>query len=1216
MRVIFFLTLLLSTLGVYSQTQPNLPPGTAPYSTNLFRSTDGSIWTGKAGSYTNLGSKQYVDSLSSIGYTREMIDSIALYNYNRAIQRGNHVGTQPQSTVVNLVSDLASKEDLSNKSTTLNTPNDTKYPTTKAVADAIAAIPEPVYPVTSVNGKTGDVIINKSDVGLGDVDNTSDIDKPISTATATALDDKVDKIGTSSIQVQQTLGVPAVSTTITPNDGILINGASGTSTRLHNYTPGSFTIEPTYSGSTGRFTFLNNGNLTIENGQVFQANAPVDDAHLTNKKYVDDSLVDKVDKSTTITGSGGITVGGSLSSGSVSLGVNDTYFNNRYLRKDIDDNNGDKTLTVGKIISPSAEFDALKMESLAVGTNTDEILVVDSTGVVKKKSATSDVNIGVANSGGTNQFTLGATDVIRFAGSGDTDVSFNPTTKTVTINSIPGAGGGGAVTSFNGRTGGVTSQAGDYSTTMVTEGDNLYFTEPRVRLTPLTGLSLSTSTPVVDTDNILQAFGKLQAQSNSKAASNRTLTVSGTAGRVIVSGGEQDLTQDREWAVDLSPSGVTAGTFTKVTVDTYGRVTSGSQAAIADIPSLQSSLNNKANTDGTNATGTWPVSITGSSTALRGTATGTEDGYAGTVRTTGLNTLLGYDVTTGIYKYTKEAVNEFLGIPSGGETLQSVLDRGNIAVSNMGLINTANNIRLDFFGSWEDQFGFALRSVSADNSATRPLLLNPDGGNVGIGLNNPQYPLSVNGVISGDSFGLRYTDGLVYNGLRLGSNKLTSEYWNQISSSPSNVAHKFLGFDGVNDVDLLSIYNNGGITVNGTIYSAQGNSSEWSQAYSWGNHATQGYTKPIDFKTFGGESIIGSGDIPITNDSRYIRKDANDSWSAGRTTTHNGNFQIASGANLQALTGSYVTLAGTTDISGLLTTSSTGSIDSRGGKMKADNPIDDDDVATKEYVDNASGGSQNLQQVTTEGNSTTNGIIVNPGSLINPSLSNGTSISANNQFFRINRAKGTNTGDTDSEMELSNSYARLTSYDTGHSYTTNLVLNGNDHVIELTTETSDGDPEEPQTITTGFIIDGVNEAIQATHPITGVAATQPNHLVTKSQLDNTSTRTTTVSSPTSPYTPDVTTGNPNGYIFLIKDISVSSLSIEAPFSPNIPDGQRMTIRIDHAPGTGPISLSYTGFFPSTDLPATLDNQVLHIGAMYNEFQDFWEVLAVSVIDYN
>lgn len=47
-------------------------------------------------------------------------------------------------------------------------------------------------PVVSVNGKYGAVNLVKADLGLGNVDNTSDLNKPISTATQTALDGKSD----------------------------------------------------------------------------------------------------------------------------------------------------------------------------------------------------------------------------------------------------------------------------------------------------------------------------------------------------------------------------------------------------------------------------------------------------------------------------------------------------------------------------------------------------------------------------------------------------------------------------------------------------------------------------------------------------------------------------------------------------------------------------------------------------------------------------------------------------------------------------------------------------------------------------------------------------------------------------------------------------------------------------------------------------------------
>ena len=56
------------------------------------------------------------------------------------------------------------------------------------------ALAYPPAPVQSVNAQVGDVMLGRSDVGLGNVDNTSDVDKPISTATATALASKADLV--------------------------------------------------------------------------------------------------------------------------------------------------------------------------------------------------------------------------------------------------------------------------------------------------------------------------------------------------------------------------------------------------------------------------------------------------------------------------------------------------------------------------------------------------------------------------------------------------------------------------------------------------------------------------------------------------------------------------------------------------------------------------------------------------------------------------------------------------------------------------------------------------------------------------------------------------------------------------------------------------------------------------------------------------------------
>lgn len=90
--------------------------------------------------------------------------------------------------------------------------------------------------VDSVNGQQGTVVLTKSDVGLGNVDNTSDANKPISTATQTALDGKastgyvdnaVAGIVNSAPAVLNTLGELAVALGNDPNFATTIAGQIG-----------------------------------------------------------------------------------------------------------------------------------------------------------------------------------------------------------------------------------------------------------------------------------------------------------------------------------------------------------------------------------------------------------------------------------------------------------------------------------------------------------------------------------------------------------------------------------------------------------------------------------------------------------------------------------------------------------------------------------------------------------------------------------------------------------------------------------------------------------------------------------------------------------------------------------------------------------------------------------------------------------------------------
>lgn len=110
-----------------------------------------------------------------------------------------------------------------------------------------------VNTVTSVNTQTGAVVLDKNDVGLGNVDNTSDADKPISTATQTALDGKEDDLGNPTIDGQVLSSTIAGGRSwITPSGG----GAS-TFTGLTD-TPAS------YSGEGGKVVKVNVGETGLE----------------------------------------------------------------------------------------------------------------------------------------------------------------------------------------------------------------------------------------------------------------------------------------------------------------------------------------------------------------------------------------------------------------------------------------------------------------------------------------------------------------------------------------------------------------------------------------------------------------------------------------------------------------------------------------------------------------------------------------------------------------------------------------------------------------------------------------------------------------------------------------------------------------------------------------------------------------------------------------
>jgi hypothetical protein len=186
------------------------------------------------------------------------------------LARANHTGTQAVGTITGLstVATTGAYADLTGKPTiptlTSQLTNDSGFLTSNAVS--------------SVAGKTGVVTLAKGDVGLGNVDNTSDLNKPISTATQTALNAKENTI------------------------------TAGTT---NQYYRGDKTFQTLDKSSVG----LSNVDNTSD------ANKPVSTATQTALNAKQNTLVSgtniKTINTQSILGSGDITIGGSATWGSI-----------------------------------------------------------------------------------------------------------------------------------------------------------------------------------------------------------------------------------------------------------------------------------------------------------------------------------------------------------------------------------------------------------------------------------------------------------------------------------------------------------------------------------------------------------------------------------------------------------------------------------------------------------------------------------------------------------------------------------------------------------------------------------------------------------------------------------------------------------------------------------------------------------------------------------
>jgi len=146
--------------------------------------------------------------------------------------------------------------------------------------------------VSSVAGRTGAVVLTKSDVGLANVDNTSDASKPISSATQTALNAKEGTIAAGTTaqyyrgdKTWQTLNSAAVglgSVNNTADSAKPVSTAQQAALDLKaNLASPAFTGTPSFSGVTG-VTGLTKSHVGLGNvDNTSDANKPISSATST-----------------------------------------------------------------------------------------------------------------------------------------------------------------------------------------------------------------------------------------------------------------------------------------------------------------------------------------------------------------------------------------------------------------------------------------------------------------------------------------------------------------------------------------------------------------------------------------------------------------------------------------------------------------------------------------------------------------------------------------------------------------------------------------------------------------------------------------------------------------------------------------------------------------------------------------------------------------------
>lgn len=563
--------------GAQVNVATNLGVGTRTTTSVPVTSSTGSAATLPAATTTLAGVMSAADKTKLLG-----IEAGATANATNAQlrDRATHTGEQAISTITGLQTALDGKAANSvninagsgltgggnlttSRTLTLGTPSTITASTTNSV---------------SSTSHTHEITLTKADIGLGNVDNTSDTNKPVSTATQNALNSKVDKV--SGYGLSQENFTPAEKTKLAGLESSRWKGQFVSEAALNaafpTAEPGSYADVDSGAGQdVARYIWDSNDSKWVKQSgvvapltsaqvkQLYEAN-PDTNAFTNTEKSKLAGIANNANnyvhpnsgvsagtyKSVTVNAQGHVT-GGSNPSTLSGYGITDAAPLSHV--GSAGSAHGVATPSVAGFMSAA---DKAKLDGISDGAGVPSV-----TSVAGKQGAVilvkGDVGLGnVDNTSDASKPVSTATQnaldtkVDKVAGKQLSTEDFTSAEKTK-LSGIQAGAQVNTVTSVAGKTGAVALTKADVA--------------------------------LGNVDNTADSVKNVA--SAAKLTTARTISATGDANWAVTFDGSGNSTA----ALTLTNTGVTAGTYPKVTVDTKGRVTGGASLAASDIPSLPTS---------------------------------------------------------------------------------------------------------------------------------------------------------------------------------------------------------------------------------------------------------------------------------------------------------------------------------------------------------------------------------------------------------------------------------------------------------------------------------------------------------------------------------------------------------------------------------------------------------------------------------------------------